>query len=314
MTAVGVLLCVLLGAAEVAPHVERTLEPASPLLGEPFVYRVALTHDAQARYEFDDGALAATAQGHEAPGGVAYLGHQRRREGNKTIFELRFVLLDVDAQTLPELKFSASDQAGQGTVNVPAMPVTAGSNLPPDAMTSGADLRDIHPPQDVWMPSYRVLWWALGVLGAAMGGFLLWKWWKRRSRRPVPAAPPLPLAQRAQQALWALESEHLPQQGRVREYYFRLSNILRGYLGERFDIDALECTSVELMSRLSAVRPFGVRLSEIDAFLNEADLAKFARAVPLVEQTEGALRFAQKLVQDTMPLPAHDAGSPVSAS
>ena len=58
--------------------------------------------------------------------------------------------------------------------------------------------------------------------------------------------PPKPAHQRALMSLDALSEAQLPAQGRWREYYFRLSEILRKYLGERFDFDALECTTEEL--------------------------------------------------------------------
>src|SRR5262249_55509191 len=73
-----------------------------------------------------------------------------------------------------------------------------------------------------------------------------------------PPLPPLPLPERTRRALDALEAEHLPERGMQREFHFQLSGIARGYLGERFGFDALECTSGELVREVERrARPRG---------------------------------------------------------
>ena len=94
------------------------------------------------------------------------------------------------------------------------------------------------------MRSWRLVW---GVLGALAAGLALWalvRALRRRRAAVPPPAPPLALEVRTHQALSALQAERLPEQGRGREFYFRLSEILRGYLGERYAFEALECLSL----------------------------------------------------------------------
>ena len=48
----------------------------------------------------------------------------------------------------------------------------------------------------------------------------------------------------------ALAKENLPGKGEFKLYYFRLSEIVRGYLGELYKIEALESTTPELLAAL----------------------------------------------------------------
>jgi hypothetical protein len=124
------------------------------------------------------------------------------------------------------------------------------------------------------------------------------------------------LEARTRAALEALEREELPAKGRAREFHYRLSEILRGYLGERFQVDALECTSGELVTRLGTASAPGLGLGGLSAFLEASDLVKFARAPATVEACAGALQFAQRVVVETTPAPppTHDTGPHISAA
>ena len=52
------------------------------------------------------------------------------------------------------------------------------------------------------------------------------------------------------QALAQLRDKQLLKQGKHREYYFEATEILRGYLAQRYAINALDLTTAELMEKL----------------------------------------------------------------
>ena len=74
----------------------------------------------------------------------------------------------------------------------------------------------------------------------------------------APVVPILPLDVRTRNALAALEAEDLPGKGEVKAFYSRLSEIVRGYVGELYGVEALECTTTELLDSLHALRISGV--------------------------------------------------------
>ena len=83
----------------------------------------------------------------------------------------------------------------------------------------------------------------------------------------------------------------------------RLSEIVRAYVGERFRVEALECTSSELLAALRRTAAPGLPYEELDEFLSESDLVKFARAQRSADRCARALDFAYLLVTRTTPPP-----------
>ncbi|QQS51358.1 MAG: hypothetical protein IPM71_01150 [Bacteroidota bacterium] len=98
-----------------------------------------------------------------------------------------------------------------------------------------------------------------------------------------------------------LKAQNLWQQKQVKEYYSRLTNIIRSYIEARFGILAMEKPSSEV---LQEVRKAGVdRLLDMKAFealLNLADLIKFARGDAKAEENMEHLENAYKLVKQTI--------------
>ena len=94
---------------------------------------------------------------------------------------------------------------------------------------------------------------------------------------------------------------NLPGKGRSREFYFFLSEILRGYLGERYAFEALESTSSELLESLRTLHTPGLQMKELAGFVLESDMAKFAKATPSLDECKASLEFAYRVVYATTP-------------
>ena len=76
-------------------------------------------------------------------------------------------------------------------------------------------------------------------------------------------------------------------------YFTRLSEIFRGYLEERFHLNALELTSSELKHELEKLK-----LNEdwVNNFLRTGDLVKFAKATPDVKKSEIFLKKVRDFI------------------
>lgn len=148
-------------------------------------------------------------------------------------------------------------------------------------------------------------WIIGGIAGLIVLAFLVWYFLLRR-KKPAPVAvkaePRETIQQRALRLLAELEQEQLWQSGRVKEYYVRLTEIVRGYIETRFNTAAMELTTDELLdkaSRLPALLPFRNLLSIV---LRTADLAKFAKAEPLPQEHLDAMSLSRQLIQDSTPV------------
>lgn len=89
--------------------------------------------------------------------------------------------------------------------------------------------------------------------------------------------------QKALQALEHLKEENLWQNGQIKAYQTRLTDIIRTYLEERYGINAPEMTTDEIAIALKNV-DFDMKYTiELKEILQVADLVKFAKATPDVD-------------------------------
>jgi hypothetical protein len=294
-------------AAPTAPVTLESVEPTAAAarvdpeqvqLGEPFTYQVTLTHPKDQRYE-----LVAP----KGEGPVELLQQTRQRQDGQndatTTFGLRLSAFELGMVALPDLTFDVSTPDGPRRYVLQGRTIEVASTLPPDANGQGAELFDYQPPQEVPIRSWKLLYALAAALAAALGVWALVRWWKNRPKQQK-VVPLLPLDVRVRQSLDALKREDLPARGHVKDFYFRLSEIVRGYLGERYGFEALECTSSELMASLRKLPTPGLPEDALMRFVSESDLVKYARADASPESCDQALAFGYDLLAKTYVPPA----------
>ena len=286
---------------------EQQVTPDAVQLGEPFTLELTVTHAADARYELvpprDMGAfelLGQTRERQDAPGGAT------------TRFKLQLSGFELGRRPLPAFTFLATSLAGVQPFAPPPASVEVRSSLPPATGKSPtAELKDLKAPEEVAVRSWRLVWAVLGVLALGAALYALVRFLKARKARALPPAPALPLHVRTLQALDALQSEGLPAHGRSQEFYFRLSEIVRRYLGERYAFEALECTSSELLASIHARATPGLPEPSLRDFILESDLVKYAKADATPDSCARSLDFSYSLVESTSaPAPAPHAPGP----
>lgn len=159
----------------------------------------------------------------------------------------------------------------------------------------------------------EILPWVL--LTAALGlmvWFIVYYIKKKRRNEPVlaralPVEAPDIIALRE---LEQLKAEKIWQQGRVKEYYSRLSDIIRTYLEKRYNIMALEQTSYEILLAVQDYTGKDSNYNLLKTLLRLSDLVKFAKAEPEPEENMNQLENAILFVRNTRPQPVSDTGEP----
>jgi hypothetical protein len=104
---------------------------------------------------------------------------------------------------------------------------------------------------------------------------------------------------KALQELESLAIKKLWQEGKIKEYYTGITDILRVYLDERYGIGALEMTSDEIMvalKRKDINEAMKIKLREI---LVLADLVKFAKETPLPNDHEHCFNTSVDFINET---------------
>jgi hypothetical protein len=83
--------------------------------------------------------------------------------------------------------------------------------------------------------------------------------------------------------------------GLIKEFYFELTEIVRWYIEKKFEVNALELTTEELFNVLKKKVDKKYNL-ELKSFLDNADLAKFAKYRPDEKQIVQDFEIAKKLI------------------
>jgi hypothetical protein len=161
---------------------------------------------------------------------------------------------------------------------------------------------DPRPQREEWVFAKQ---FAAGLLIAIVTALLtawLVRRWKARPK-PVPVVPPKLPWLAALEELDAIRRSSLLAEDRTGEYFDRVSDCVRKYLGARYGFDGLESTTDEMRVTLKRIYPPVPGLNDIGDFLAECDLVKFARVVPAEDDCLKALTRGETIVRTTIPPP-----------
>jgi hypothetical protein len=152
----------------------------------------------------------------------------------------------------------------------------------------------------VQMPAEPSYWpvWVLCIIAVAIGAGL----WLRLRRRRVEELVRIfrPAHEIAYERLRALIKQDLVKAGKIKEFYERISDILRHYIEHRFNLRAPERTTEEFLAEL----PYANVLSQADQqrlgeFLRHCDLVKFAKHEPTTEQIQKTFDLVKDFIETT---------------
>jgi hypothetical protein len=209
---------------------------------------------------------------------------------------------------IPALTFIATDTSGNSTeFTGQSMALEIRSVLPPD--TSGLEIADIREPYRLRGPIWPYIVIPLAVALILLG--LLWMRKRIRKKTIVPEAPPRPPWEIAFEELDTLKRKRHPEFGRIRQYYFELSLIVRAYLERRYGFPAVESTTYEIENQVLLKGIDKKLYSLLFDFFFRADLAKFAKLDPSRSEAGADLSFAFEFVRRTIPTVEHPSDTDV---
>lgn len=147
-----------------------------------------------------------------------------------------------------------------------------------------------------------------GAIALIVLGLVAWllAWYIRRivSRRAViiKPGPKIPPHVMAIKALGELKNRKLWQNGKYKQYYTALTDILRVYISGRWGIGAMEMTTDEIIAALKDVHLALDNRTSLVAIMRTADMVKFAKAEPAAEENEDNYTKAYYFVENTKPV------------
>lgn len=143
---------------------------------------------------------------------------------------------------------------------------------------------------------------AILVLALALGLYFYQKNRKKPEQKATVPTVQEPAHRIALRALDELKEKKLWQSGQVKNYHARITDILRAYVEQRYQIAAVEKTSAEIIHafRLSGLDQ-KVPFEEFERILRLSDAVKFAKGQPSVAENMKSLEMAYDFVKKTIP-------------
>lgn len=121
-------------------------------------------------------------------------------------------------------------------------------------------------------------------------------------KEEVISRPPEEIAKEGLEKL-AAEADEILSKGLFKEFYTRVSEILRVFIGRKFNINAIDMTSYELMLSIPEFIEKEDVISDLRDFLDEADFVKFAKYLPSIDMAKQMLVKVQMLIDRISPFP-----------
>ena len=171
------------------------------------------------------------------------------------------------------------------------------------SIDSSKTVRDIKAPLEKELTFQDVIPYLIGFAGLCLLAWIIYYFFIRKKTKNIqfitPKIPQLSPHKAAIKALLELEEQKIWQNGNIKLYYSRLTDILREYMERRYDILALESTTDEILYYLKNKNINGQPGIIIQEILVTADLAKFAKNNPDPSVNELSIKKAYEFVNST---------------
>ncbi len=139
------------------------------------------------------------------------------------------------------------------------------------------------------------------IIIIAIGYWVYKKYFKKSPEEAAKKIILIPPHETALKELHRIEEEKLWQQGEIKEFHTQITNIVRKYFEDRFNILALEMSSSELIPSLNKIKECDSIIDLSREFFENADLVKFAKFQPMPSVNENMIKQAFDIVIKTKP-------------
>ena len=168
------------------------------------------------------------------------------------------------------------------------------------------DIKDVYNPPIDWMFYLTIAGsLLLAILLIALILYLVNKYLKSRENKEeeiIEPIDPRKAHEIAYEELELLRQKQLWQSQQFKLYYTELTEILRRYISNRYDIDAMEQTSDDIVTEFRRNKELKEKKEEIKLLsdvLQVADLVKFAKWQPLPDECERSFHQVTQFIDKT---------------
>jgi hypothetical protein len=222
----------------------------------------------------------------------------------ESVYKFIFAGFDSGSVTIPSITIQYKSIADTSFKEIKTDSLTLLINtLPVDV---NADIMDIKAPLTIDIDWLFVLLIIVITVVVLLMGYLIFKKYfssRFRSESIEEEFSKLP-HEEALDLLKDLEEKKLWQNGRIKEYHSEITAIVRRYFERRFAILALEMPTSEIIGILNEVSDAKKIIETTERFLQNADMVKFAKFMPLndvnIEMMDQAYTIIEMTKEDIL--------------
>lgn len=294
------IVIILLGFSGLSPaqniSVEAATDTTAYLIGDYIHYTIKIKADNTV--SVSDPAVSDTLAGMEL---ISRQKPQKEENDNEQVIIYRYTFSKYDSSniTIPPVPvyYKAKSDTAIHSANTNQVYFT----VRPLKVNDKEDIKDVKEPLRIPLDWKWIVFWILIALIVIAAAYYLYRRYQKYKAESVPekVVIKIPPHVTALKSLRTLREKQLWQKGQVKEYHSEITEIIRRYFEERFDLPALEMTSGEAVDELRRRRGTKTIIDDTQDFLSNADLVKFAKYQPLASVNEDMMKQAEKIVKKT---------------
>ncbi len=121
-----------------------------------------------------------------------------------------------------------------------------------------------------------------------------------RRRKKIAVSRMVPAHVIAYEDMMKLKKLNLIEQGKIKEFYYIMSEVLRKYIENRFNINAPDLTTEEFLEKISLFHLLSDKQKGIlKNFMEHCDLVKYAKLIPEDNDIQKVINTAMSFIEET---------------
>ncbi len=265
-------------------EVKATIDSTDILIGQQTLIKLEVTQAKELKIIFPD-----FKQGDTLTTNVEILAVSKadtsKAGKNNIVIKQNYLITSFDSGSyvIPPFKFQLIEQEYRTNslmLNVNNVEIKEGEDM--------KDIKPVYEPPFNWLLLITIC--LLVLLALAFIGVGIYFYILKKKNKPIPLfeKPEVILLPHeiALQKLTRIKEEKIWQKGQDKLYYTQLTDILREYFTKRFNIQAMEMTSGEIIAALQTDEDARIILDKLRQIFSVSDMVKFAKRQPTTEENE----------------------------
>jgi len=277
---------------------EAKVDRTNIKIGDLINYSIVVTRDKEIKIEMPDlGANLGAFEIHD------YEDLEPEKKNGEVVQQRHYIIstYDIGDYEIPPVTvhYSLANDTLWHQLTTESIKITVESLKPSEE----GDIRDIKPPLEILKDWWLTIRFIIAGAIIVLIGILIYILYRRRKqgkalipRREKPKLPPHIIALGE---LEKLMNDNLLEKGEIKQYYIRISEIIRNYIEDRFFIIALEMTTFQLIEIMKYNQIEDEVVQLVEKFLINCDMVKFAKYIPRKKENKSTTELAYKIIEDT---------------